>query len=225
MNRRETWEDEYTEHDAIPSSHRPEPSRALRALLAVTDTGDEMDVLDVGCGNGRNTVHLAAQGHHVTALDFSDTALELAQKRVRAEALDDHVEFRNTDVQEGLDLEDDSIDLVTDAYVSCHFLTPAEQDRYWHEIERVLRDDGHVLWIGMSVDDGYYSTLSPSHPQREVVVDPLNDVAKRLYSQADLASMTPETLTITTTMDLAFTDTVDEEEYMRHVLGAVYHHD
>lgn len=222
MNGRETWDEEYNEHDAIPSSHRPDPSRALRALLAVMDTEEELDVLDVGCGNGRNTVHLARQGHHVTAVDFSDAALALAQERIRAKELDDHVEFQQADVLEGLDVEDDSIDLVVDAYVSCHFLSPAEQHQYWGEIERVLRDGGQVIWIGMSVDDGYYRTLSPSHPQRETVVDPLNDVAKRLYSQADLSSMTPEELTTEATMDLAFTDTVDGREYQRHVLGAVY---
>lgn len=222
MNGRATWDEEYTEHDAIPSSHRPDPSRALQALLAVMDADEEMDVLDVGCGNGRNTVHLADQGHHVTAVDFSDAALALAQERVRGKALGDSVEFLQADVKEGIAVDDDSIDLVVDAYVSCHFLTAAERLQYWQEIERVLRDDGQVIWIGMSVDDGYYRTLSSSHPQRETVVDPLNDVAKRLYSQADLASMTSEGLTAETTMDLSFTDTVDGDEYQRHVLGAVY---
>lgn len=37
-------------------------------------------VLDVGCGNGRDAVHFARQGHRVTALDGSPRALQLTRR-------------------------------------------------------------------------------------------------------------------------------------------------
>ncbi|HET9870922.1 MAG TPA: class I SAM-dependent methyltransferase [bacterium] len=39
------------------------------------------EVLDVGCGTGENSLFLAAQGLSVTGVDFSRTAIELAQEK------------------------------------------------------------------------------------------------------------------------------------------------
>jgi SAM-dependent methyltransferase len=41
------------------------------------------DVLDIGCGLGDNAVYLARQGHPVTGLDISPTALITAERRAR----------------------------------------------------------------------------------------------------------------------------------------------
>jgi ubiquinone/menaquinone biosynthesis C-methylase UbiE len=38
-------------------------------------------LLDVGCGTGENALYLAAQGLSVTGVDFSRTAIELAQEK------------------------------------------------------------------------------------------------------------------------------------------------
>jgi 2-polyprenyl-3-methyl-5-hydroxy-6-metoxy-1,4-benzoquinol methylase len=40
--------------------------------------------LELGCGNGRNAVHLASLGCTVDAVDFSAQAIEWAQKRARS---------------------------------------------------------------------------------------------------------------------------------------------
>ena len=44
--------------------------------------------LDVGCGSGRDAVHLANQGWQVTAVDFVDKALEKARKRAADESVE-----------------------------------------------------------------------------------------------------------------------------------------
>ncbi|HVM31986.1 MAG TPA: class I SAM-dependent methyltransferase [bacterium] len=41
----------------------------------------EGDILDVGCGTGENALFLATQGLAVTGVDFSRTAIELAQEK------------------------------------------------------------------------------------------------------------------------------------------------
>ncbi len=41
------------------------------------------EVLDIGCGLGDNAVYLAQQGHSVTGLDISPTALITAERRAK----------------------------------------------------------------------------------------------------------------------------------------------
>jgi len=43
-------------------------------------------VLELGCGNGRNAVHLASLGCTVDAVDFSERAVELTRQRARSAA-------------------------------------------------------------------------------------------------------------------------------------------
>ena len=54
-----------------------DPTPILAAELADLTPGR---ALDLACGAGRNAVWLAERGWRVTAVDFSDTALELARK-------------------------------------------------------------------------------------------------------------------------------------------------
>jgi SAM-dependent methyltransferase len=44
--------------------------------------------LDVGCGSGRDAVHLAARGWQVTAVEFVDKALARARQRAAEEGVD-----------------------------------------------------------------------------------------------------------------------------------------
>jgi 2-polyprenyl-3-methyl-5-hydroxy-6-metoxy-1,4-benzoquinol methylase len=41
------------------------------------------DVLDIGCGLGDNAIYLAKNGHNVTGLDISPTALSTAERRAK----------------------------------------------------------------------------------------------------------------------------------------------
>jgi SAM-dependent methyltransferase len=224
MNNPSTWDDEYEDADAIPSSHRRQASRAVRSLAAVLDHDRIGTVLDMGCGNCRNAIFLAEQGHDVAAIDFSEAAIELARQNVEQADVSDRVSVRQEDVMEGLSCDDGSVDLVLDAYVSCHFLDPEDRQRYWDEMDRVLTEDGAVLWVGMSAADGYYSGLGDTDPRESIVVDPLNDVGKRLYSREELEEGFAPGFEAETVIDISFDDDVDGGSYRRRVLGAVLRH-
>src|SRR2546426_830104 len=65
------WDQEYDKFQVIPSSTRPLPSKALLLFEHCLPLSESADVLDAGCGTGRNAVYLARRGCRVTALDFS----------------------------------------------------------------------------------------------------------------------------------------------------------
>ena len=93
------------------------------------------DVLEVGCGTGKNTVYLAQHARRVTALDFSPGMLAKARARVAAS----HVTFVQHDVRESWPVPSASVDVVVTNLVLEHV---ADVAPVFAEAHRVLRDGG-----------------------------------------------------------------------------------
>lgn len=70
----EFWEARYAERDHIWS---PRPNHALVTAVASLPPGR---ALDLGCGEGGDSVWLAERGWHVTAIDISSVAIARAQR-------------------------------------------------------------------------------------------------------------------------------------------------
>jgi SAM-dependent methyltransferase len=92
---------------------------ALRRWLAV-EPGTR--VLDVGCGVGRWSRLLAAQGAEVTGVDLSPTMIAQAQRRAAAQGVAGRCSFRVQDLSE-LDV-DGQFDVVLGVTVLQHILDP-----------------------------------------------------------------------------------------------------
>ncbi len=73
MNR-DDWNRRYEGKEFVWSA---QPNRFLVAEAAMLPPGR---AIDLGCGEGRNTVWLAEQGWQATGVDFSDVALEKARQ-------------------------------------------------------------------------------------------------------------------------------------------------
>ncbi|MBK9536342.1 MAG: class I SAM-dependent methyltransferase [Flavobacteriales bacterium] len=59
-----------------------------------------MDVLELNCGTGKESIHLARNGHRVIATDMSPVMLSRARERARQMGVEDRI------VREQLDLDD-----------------------------------------------------------------------------------------------------------------------
>lgn len=97
------------------------------------------DVLEVGCGTGKNTAWLAEAARTVLALDFSPGMLARARARITAA----NVTFVQHDVREPWPAADASADLITGNLVLEHV------DRLAHpyaEAVRVLRPGGRLFF-------------------------------------------------------------------------------
>jgi tellurite methyltransferase len=57
-----------------------EPAGIVRELLPLLPTGP---ALDIACGTGRHTLFLASRGQNVTAVDYSNVALDILQARAQ----------------------------------------------------------------------------------------------------------------------------------------------
>ncbi|HEY0934455.1 MAG TPA: class I SAM-dependent methyltransferase [Trebonia sp.] len=95
-------------------------------------------VLELGCGNGRNAVHLARLGCTVDAVDFSDQAVSWARERASQAGV--QVAFQCCSVFDA-QFAAGSYDLVYDS--GCfHHLPPRRRQDYVGLVARALRPGG-----------------------------------------------------------------------------------
>jgi 2-polyprenyl-3-methyl-5-hydroxy-6-metoxy-1,4-benzoquinol methylase len=116
-----------------PARHRAEMRLVDRAFARVPRTHR---VLDVPCGAGRVTVHLARKGYAVTAADLSDAMLTVARETIAAAGLNCPVEKQDV---EQLGYADRSFDAVICFRLFHHFPTPEIRQRAVSELCRVAR--------------------------------------------------------------------------------------
>ena len=116
------------------------PTRDLDALVLrrVLDAIPAQDVVELGCGTGKNTVWLAERFATVTALDLTEAMLAKARERVPA----GNVRFLRHDLREPLPVEDDSADLATLDLVLEHI---EKIGPVLSEAARVLRPGGRLF--------------------------------------------------------------------------------
>jgi SAM-dependent methyltransferase len=86
----EFWEQRYGQSDQVWSG------RPNARLVEVVETLSPGSALDLGCGEGGDSLWLAAQGWRVTGVDISQTALDRASAAARAAGL--VVEFQRHDL-------------------------------------------------------------------------------------------------------------------------------
>jgi SAM-dependent methyltransferase len=134
----EFWEGKYREagsrHPGGPHDLAEELSKYLRPRSRV---------LELGCGDGRDAIHLAALQHHVIASDFSRTALrEFAEDATRL-----HIEQRVLDIADLPYLfGDESFDAVY-ARLSLHYFPEGVTRDIFAELARILRPAGIFLGL------------------------------------------------------------------------------
>lgn len=122
-------------YDTDPNRTRELAGAALRQVdLAIT----ARDIVEIGCGTGRNTEWLATQAASITALDFSEEMLRRAATRIQ----EPKVRFIQHDVRTSWPLGDAAADVIIAMLILEHVehLQPV-----FAEAARVLRPNGELF--------------------------------------------------------------------------------
>jgi len=144
---------------------------ATEALVAETQVGPGMRVLDVACGSGEPSISIATllRGTgRVVGIDLASAAPQVARERARQHGLD-NVEFHQADVHE-LPFADESFDRVTSRFGVMFF---GDLAKAMSEIRRVLKPGGRVALLALGAMtqpffDTMVGTIVRARPELEV---------------------------------------------------------
>ena len=117
------------------------PTTALFASLIGDVRG--MDVLDIGCGRGHLSVYLATRGARVTAIDFSEAAIQNTEALAAYNNVADRINFVHMNAMDLLDL-DREYDLLVGRFV-LHHIEPFEQ--FTHILREVMAYTGRGVFL------------------------------------------------------------------------------
>lgn len=215
------WDREYEEAPTIPSSLRAAPAHALVELMRTCEL-PAARVLDLGCGNGRNSLFLASLGMQVIALDFCPKAVALTRRRVEEAGLSASVKAVNQDLLDGIPGGDETYDLVMDAYSLCHLTRDEDQQRVMHEVARVLKPGGYFIKIHVDSSDAYYlERLHTRTSYGHISFDPANGLKKMHCSLATYTEQVVPKFTLVKAVKIAFPDDVRGKVYDRSIFACL----
>lgn len=116
-------------------------------------------ILDLGCGNGANTLYLIERGYQVLSVDYALEALQNVKDFI-AESQTLHVDMRQL-----LPFQNNQFSTVI-ADISLHYLKDEEMKQIMHELRRIIKPQGYLLarvsssqdyhGYGLEIESRYY---------------------------------------------------------------------
>jgi len=122
----------------------------LERQLALLAPGCE--VLELGCGSGRDTEYLVRQGFSVTATDVSEEALKMCTRVVPA------ARCLRVDARQPLPFADESYPVIT-ASLCLHYFSWQQTLSILNEVKRCLKQDGWLLARFNSTNDVHFGAV------------------------------------------------------------------
>jgi len=137
MDTRTAYNNWSQQYDTNENKTRDLEAHALKNILSAIDL---KNVLEIGCGTGKNTVWLTTKAKQITAVDLSEEMLAKAKAKINNDA----VQFIQADITAPWNFAKKDYDLVTFSLVLEHI---QNLDHIFSEVSKLLSKDGYV-YIG-----------------------------------------------------------------------------
>ena len=151
-DQREHWESTLSANPEMFGAEPSEPGRYAIQRFAIDGVSH---VLELGAGQGRDTIGFLRAGFKVHALDYADDAVSSIAVAA-GPALIDHLTTRVHDVREPLPFPENSIDACYSHMLFTMALSTLELKNLAREIHRVLRPGGLCIYTVRHIGDAHY---------------------------------------------------------------------
>lgn len=145
------WTDEYIAERLLEVHLNPDIELASRKASTIDTTvdwimdkvpGEDLQILDLGCGPGLYAEKLAERGHKVTGVDFSANSISHARKSAQRKKMD--ISYRQQDYLELVD--EGRYDLIMMIFTDFGVLMPEERRKLMANVRRALKPGGRFLF-------------------------------------------------------------------------------
>lgn len=150
------WEKEYHDQKFLTKDSSPQ-SDTLNFLKFLKKERklklENLNILDLGCGTGRNSNYLAELGNNVIGIDIAKNAIALALSQANEKHLGDNVKYIIGDIGEPYEIKNNWANIILDV-TSSNSLNEKGREVYLSEMNRVLKK-GEPGSTGASSVGGY----------------------------------------------------------------------
>lgn len=106
--------------------------------------------LDIGCGNGRNSIYLAHKGFDVYGIDFAKTSIDWGKQLAKEQSIG--VNFSCQSIFD-FKCEPESFDFIYDS--GCfHHIKPHRRNQYLNTVIQLLKSDGYFAMNCFNLNGG-----------------------------------------------------------------------
>ena len=154
-NQRNHWQKTFSETSEMFGADASEPARFAAELF---HTEGRTQILELGAGQGRDTIFFAQSGFTVHALDYSAEGLAAVNAKAREQGSSERIISAVHDIRTPLPFADETFDACYSHMLFCMALTEEELLFLTREIWRVLKPGGLCVYTARHTGDAHYGT-------------------------------------------------------------------
>ena len=181
----EHWEDTFEEKTDMFGVEASLP--AQNAAERFNQEGKQK-ILELGGGQGRDTIFFAKNGFDVYVLDYCESGVEAIKQKAAEMGLSDSIHVQCHDVREPFPFSDELFDACYSHMLYCMAFTTSELKFINSEINRLLKPQGLNIYTARNTDDADYGTgIHRGEDMYEV-----NGFIVHFFSREKVAELTEE---------------------------------
>jgi SAM-dependent methyltransferase len=135
-----------------------EPSDPAQKAAELFKKEGRVKILELGGGQGRDTIFFAQNGFQVTVLDYCESGIEAITQKSKGLGVSKSITAACHDARKPLPFDDETFDACYSHMLYCMALTTAELEFLSDEIRRVLKPNGLNIYTVRNTKDPHFQT-------------------------------------------------------------------
>ena len=141
-----------------PDMFGTEPSDPAQKATELFKKEGRVKILELGGGQGRDTIFFAQNGFQVTVLDYCESGIEAITQKSKGLGVSKSITAACHDARKPLPFDDETFDACYSHMLYCMALTTAELEFLSDEIRRVLKPNGLNIYTVRNTKDPHFQT-------------------------------------------------------------------
>lgn len=147
------WNKTYAQE---PDFFGEETSYPAKRTAEILKKEGKKSILEIGAGQGRDSLFFAKNGFLVLALDYSENAVQAINEKAQILGLSNSITALCHDIRKNLPFADESFDACYCHMLYCMALCISELETLFREVRRVLKPNGLSIFTVRHTGDAHY---------------------------------------------------------------------